>query len=153
MSTTNCSDFISCDNSNLSVEQLFKLLVSQTANGCPAFRVVTPDDVVEDQLLHGVTADITTATTTDLLSAPAIGLRYYIDSIMVTNSHASTGTWVKIICESGATLITGYAAAAGGGFTCTYPKGLQQPVQNKKLSVITESAANVRVSVNAVVKA
>ena len=98
------------------------------------------------------TADITTGATTDLLAAPGANLYWGITQLLVTNAHATVGTFVKIIDEGGAILARGYAAAGGGGFSCTYNSGipLMQNQANIKVQVICETAgAQVCVSANA----
>lgn len=69
-------------------------------------------------LVSGTLAtDLTDTTLTTVVAAPGAGLRTYITHITVTNSHATTGTVVKIINNS-VTIYRNFAKA-GGGFS--YP--------------------------------
>ncbi len=77
-----------------------------------------------ENFVNGTTAAITDTTSTAVISAQAAGVRTYLTQITVTNSHATVGTFVKIL--DGATIIhEGYAAAAGGGYTATFPTPLR----------------------------
>lgn len=70
--------------------------------------------------VKGTTSAITDTTSTQVIAAGSTGIKTYITSILVTNSHATVGTFVKIL--DGSTIIwEGYAAAAGGGFACNFP--------------------------------
>lgn len=67
--------------------------------------------------VKGVTSAITDTTSTQVIAAGGVGIKTYITDILVTNSHATVGTFIKIL--DGSTIIwEGYAAAAGGGFAC-----------------------------------
>lgn len=77
-----------------------------------------------ENFVAGKTAAITDTTRTAVIAAQGAAVRLYITHIIVTNSHASVGTYVKI--EDGTTEIYGgYAAAAGGGFSITLPVPLR----------------------------
>jgi hypothetical protein len=70
--------------------------------------------------LSGTTAAITDTTRTALIAAQAAGVKSYLTQILVTNSSATVGTFVKI--EDGTTTkYQGYAAPLGGGFSITLP--------------------------------
>ncbi len=78
--------------------------------------------------VSGVTAAMTGTTSTSLLAAPTTGLRNYITQLLVTNSHATVGTFVSIQDGNGGTTIyEGYAAPLGGGFSISFPIPLKQP--------------------------
>ena len=66
-----------------------------------------------------------TDTADDVVKASAgAGLRNYITSLTVTNSHATVGTVVEV--KDGSTVIhRGYAAPAGGGYAVTFPTPLK----------------------------
>lgn len=67
----------------------------------------------------GVTAAITDTTSTSVIASGGGSVKNYITSILVTNSHATVGTFVKIL--DGTTIIwEGYAAAVGGGFASSF---------------------------------
>lgn len=77
-----------------------------------------------ENFVNGTTAAITDTTSTAIIASAGGSLRNYITQVTVTNSHATQGTFVKIL--DGATIIhEGYAAAAGGGFTATFPTPLR----------------------------
>jgi hypothetical protein len=94
---------------------------------------------------------LTDTTLTDLVPAPGSGLRTYITSILVTNSHDTNGTLVTLKDDtSGGTniLCQGYAAKAGGGFFCNFtsPRAANE---NQKIQVqCGTTGANVYVSVS-----
>ena len=71
---------------------------------------------------------MTGTTSTSLLTAPASGLRNYITTIVVSNSHATVGTDVIIQDgNGGTTLMTIPAAALYGGAAISLPVPLKQP--------------------------
>ncbi len=77
-----------------------------------------------ENFVSGKTAAITDTTRTQVVAAAGVGVRLYITHIIVTNSHATVGTYVKI--EDGTTEIYGgFAAPAGGGFAITLPVPLR----------------------------
>lgn len=81
-----------------------------------------------ENFVSGVTAAMTGTTSTSLVASPGGSLRNYITHIIVTNSHATVGTFVLIQDGSGGTTIyEGYCAAAGGGFSISFPTPLRQP--------------------------
>lgn len=66
-----------------------------------------------------------TDTADDAVKASAgAGLRNYVTSLTVINSHATVGTVVEL--KDGSTVIhRGYAAPLGGGYTVTFPTALK----------------------------
>lgn len=100
--------------------------------------------------VRGVTGSITNTTATDVLAAAGAGLYNNISNILVTNGHASVGTYVNIIEETtGNVLCTGYAAAAGGGFSVPYPVAIKQLTANKKIQAqCVTTGADVRVCIS-----
>lgn len=98
-----------------------------------------------ESLLSGKTAAITDTTRTPVIAAQGDGVRIYVTHIIVSNSHASVGTLVKI--ENDTTEIyNGYAAAGGGGFSITLPAPLRLTA-NKALNVsCVTTGANVYVA-------
>jgi len=93
--------------------------------------------------------NITTTTEADIVQAGGIGVKNYINQILVTNGSSSTGTIVDIIEHTtGLVLYTGYAAA-NGGFSVSLPTPLVQSTANTKLQAkCTTAGADVTVSVN-----
>lgn len=93
--------------------------------------------------VSGKTASITGTSDTQVIPAPTGGLKLLINQILVTNGHASVGTYVNI--KDGTTILyTGYAAAAGGGFSLNFPTPL---VVSGALNVANETTgSDVRVS-------
>lgn len=98
--------------------------------------------------VSGATSDITTTAATTVVAGPGAATYLYITHILVTNSHATVGTFVNVTEEtSGTVLYTGYAAPAGGGFSVTLPTPLKVPTATKALQVTcVTSGANVRAS-------
>jgi hypothetical protein len=92
------------------------------------------------------TAAMTSTTSTVTVAAPAAGLHNYITAIIVTNSHASVGTFVLIQDGSGGTALwEGYAGISGGGFAQSFgDSGLRQPTAGNGLYVAdVTTGANV----------
>lgn len=73
-----------------------------------------------ENFVKGATAVITDTTRTAVIAAQGAGVKLYITQILVTNSDATVGTVVNIEDDT-TTIYSGYAAAAGGGFSCTFP--------------------------------
>lgn len=83
-----------------------------------------PENFVQGAIISAMTG----TTSTQLIAAPAAGLRNYITQITVSNSHATVSTDVAIQDGSaGATLYTIPAAAAYGGAAVTFTAPLRQP--------------------------
>jgi len=81
-----------------------------------------------ENFTSGVTAAMTGTTSTSLLPAPAAGLRNYITTLIVSNSHATIGTDIVIQDGSGGTTLAVIPAAAlYGGAAITLPTPLRQP--------------------------
>lgn len=93
-----------------------------------------------ENFVSGTTAAMTGTTSTQLIAAPAAGLRNYITQIIVTNSHATVSTFVTIRDGDGGTVLyQAYALAAGGGFSITFPVPLRQPTTATRLDVKNET--------------
>lgn len=91
-------------------------------------QVVLPYAIPENFVSGAITSAMTGTTSTSLIAAPASGLRNYITTIIVSNSHATVGTDVIIQDgNGGTTLMTIPAAAVYGGATITLPVPLRQP--------------------------
>ena len=98
-----------------------------------------------ENFVNGTTAAITDTTSTSVIASAGGSLRNYITSILVTNSHATVGTFVKIL--DGASIIyEGYAAAAGGGFTASLPVPLRGTAATAVNAQCVTTGANVIVS-------
>lgn len=82
-----------------------------------------------ENIVNGVISSAMTATTsTSLVPAPAAGLRNYVTSITVSNSHATVGTDILIQDGSGGTTLWVIpAAAVYGGAAVTFPVAIRQP--------------------------
>ncbi len=103
------------DRSDLLTDLVGKLIVLPYAN---------PENFVSG----AITSAMTGTTSTSLIAAPASGLRNYITTIIVSNSHATIGTDIVIQDGSGGTtLLTIPAAAVYGGAAITLPTPLRQP--------------------------
>lgn len=91
-------------------------------------QVVLPYANNENFVSGAITTAMTATTSTSLVAAPAAGLRNYITTIIVSNSHATVGTDVIIQDGSGGTtLMTIPAAALYGGAVINLPVPLRQP--------------------------
>lgn len=85
----------------------------------------------ENFVSGAITTAMTGTTSTSLVAAPGAGLRNYITTIIVSNSHATVGTDVIIQDGSGGTtLMTIPAAAVYGGAVINLPVPLRQPTAN-----------------------
>ena len=94
----------------------------------------------------GVTAAITGTSDTAVIASGGAGIRNYVTSFTVTNSHASVGTVVEL--KDGSTVIhRGYAAPNGGGYTAQFPV----PLRGTAATAI--NAANVTTGSNTYVSA
>lgn len=91
------------------------------------------------------TAAMTSTTSTVTIAAPTAGLRNYVTALIVTNSHATVGTFVLVQDGSGGTTLwEGYAASGGGGFTQSFPVPLRQTTAGNGLFVAdVTTGANV----------
>lgn len=77
-----------------------------------------------ENFVMGTTAAITDTTSTSTIASAGGSLRNYVTQCTVSNSHATVGTFVKIL--DGSTIIWEvYAAAAGGGATASFPVPLK----------------------------
>lgn len=100
--------------------------------------------------VRGYSKNITDTNAHDVVPAGGLGIKNYINQILVTNEHASVGTLVDIIEETtGTILYTGFAAAGGGGFSVSFPTPLVQDTTNKKIQAqCTTTGSNVTVSIS-----
>lgn len=87
-------------------------------------KLITSPYANSDLFISGSTNAITDTTSTSVIAAAGADVRNYITSILVTNSHATVSTFVKIL-DGTTTLWQGYALAAGGGFSVTFPVPLR----------------------------
>lgn len=95
-----------------------------------------------DSFVSGVTSVITGTTAASVIAAPGSALRNYITQVTVTNA-AAVGTFVDIKDSGANILISGFAAASGGGFTATFPVPLKQLTTNASIDVISRTQASV----------
>ena len=103
------------DRANLITDLVGKLITLPYAN---------PENFVSG----AITSAMTGTTSTSLIAAPASGLRNYITTIIVSNSHATVGTDIIIQDgNGGTTLMTIPAAAVYGGAVINLPVPLRQP--------------------------
>lgn len=87
-------------------------------------KLVTMPYGVPEVTVSGCTAAIVDTTDTTIIASPGSGIRNYITSVLVTNSHATEGVLVELM-SADTVLYRGYAAALGGGFALTFPKPLR----------------------------
>lgn len=97
--------------------------------------------------IWGSAENITDTTLTTILPAQGAGNFTYASSILVTNSHATQGTIVRIIDGNDDTtvLYSGYAAPAGGGFSVSLPTPIRSGLDNKaiKAKCVTTGASEL----------
>lgn len=85
-----------------------------------------PENIVRGLITTAMTGTTTTAVTG--MGAPSAGLRNYISSCSISNSHATVGTDVVLQDGSGgATFWTFPAAANYGGSNLSFPTPIPQP--------------------------
>jgi hypothetical protein len=101
-----------------------------------------------ENFTDGTTAAITDTTTTSVIAAQGAGIRTYITQITVTNSHATVGTFVKITDGASTIKHEGYAAAAGGGYTASFPTPLRCTANTAVNAICVTTGANVIASVS-----
>lgn len=99
---------------------------------------------IPENLVQGVTAAMTGTTSTQILPAPATGLRNYA-WVSCGNSHATVGTFVTVQDGSGGTAIGNITAApAYGGELDSMPTPIRQPTTATALFVAdVTTGANV----------
>ena len=98
-----------------------------------------------DNIVQGVTAAITDTSATEVIAAQSAGIRNYITSLTVTNSHATVSTVVEL--RDGTTAIhRAYAVAAGGGYTIWFPTPLRGTAATAINAVCITTGSNVYVS-------
>lgn len=97
-------------------------------------QIVAPYTNPENIVSGAITSAMTGTTSTSLVAAPGSGLRNYITTIIISNSHATVGTDVVIQDgNGGTTLLTIPAAAVYGGAVINLPVPLRQPTTNTAL--------------------
>lgn len=91
----------------------------------------------------GPTGGITDTADDAIQAAGAAGVRHYLTALTVVNSHATVGT--EVVIKDGSTVIhRGYAAAAGGGYTLTFPTPLRGTAATAlNVACITTGSATV----------
>ncbi len=110
-------------------------------------RLVVSLYAIPEIMVSGVTADITTTASTQVIAAGAAGVRNYITSLLVQNSAGAVSTWVNITDGSGgASLYTVYALQGGGGAAITLLTPLRTTAATALHAACVTTAANVRVS-------
>lgn len=96
-----------------------------------------------------VTTNITVTDATDLFNntGDKDGLNFFITDLLVTNGHATNGTWVTIVNASNANevLWKGYASEKGGGFAQTLKTAILCGSKSR-IQIICSAAAEVVVS-------
>jgi hypothetical protein len=108
--------------------------------------IVLPYSLPENTIT-GSTAAITDTTSTSVIAAAGAGIRNYVTTIIVTNSHASVGTLVTITDGSGgSTLAKGYAKENGGGWALTLPVPVKTTANTALHAVCGTTGANVYVT-------
>lgn len=108
-----------------------------------------PQDIPLANYIQGNPAAITDNTAHDVVAAQAAGIRTYVTTVLVTNSHATVGTLVTLTNGSGgSTLCQGYAAAAGGGFALNFDPPLATSAATALSAICGTTGSNIYISVN-----
>jgi hypothetical protein len=79
-------------------------------------QIVLPFANPENFVSGAQTTSMTGTSDTEVIAAQGAGVRLYITTVVVTNGHATVGTYVNLK-DGTTTKASGYAAAAGGGFS------------------------------------
>jgi len=105
-----------------------------------------------ENIVSGITTAMTATTSTAVtgMGAPGAGLRNYITSVVIGNSHATVGTFVDLQDGSAGTVFATFpAAAVFGGAAPPFPVAIRQPTANTALFAVNKTTgANVIVFVN-----
>jgi hypothetical protein len=110
-------------------------------------QIVTPYASPEN-LVSGVTSAITDTTSTSVIASQGAGVRFYMTSLSVMNSHATVTTVVAITDGSGGTAMWRlWCDALGGGQTITFPSPIRFSAATAVHAVCVTTGANVYVSI------
>lgn len=101
---------------------------------------------LHENLTQGATAAITGTASTEVIAAGAAGVRNYITSLTVINSHATVSTVVEIRDGAATVIHRGYALAAGGGYVVTFPTPLRGTAATAINAFAITTGSNVYVS-------
>jgi hypothetical protein len=108
---------------------------------------VTLPFALTENYVQGATAAVTGTGDTSIIAAAGAGIRNYITSFTIINSHATVSTVVEI--KDGSTVIwRGYALAGGGGVSPTLPIPLKGTANTAINGACITTGANVYFSAN-----
>ena len=113
--------------------------------GVPRIEEIYPITLT-DHIVQGATAAITDTNAAQVIAAQAAGVRNYITSLTVTNSHATVSTLVEIRDGTSTVMHRGYALAAGGGYTIWFPTPLRGSAATAVNAYCITTGSNVYVS-------
>lgn len=99
-----------------------------------------------ENFLYGATAAIVDTTGTAILASAGGSLRNYVTSIAVFNSHATVSSVVEIRDGTTTVMFRGYALAAGGGFTISFPTPLRGTAATAVNAYVITTGSNIYVS-------
>lgn len=108
-------------------------------------RPVVAPYALPENFVSGVTSDITDTSSTQLIAAQAAGIKTYLTTITIMNSHATVGTWVNVL-DNATSKFSIYCAAAGGGGSITLPVPLVGTAATAWNVQCVTTGANVRAS-------
>jgi len=104
-------------------------------------KLATSPHAVKEDYLKGKTAAVTGTSDTSIIAAQGAGVRIYVTSVQIFNSHATVGTVVDL--KDGSTSIwNGYAREDGGGCTATFPVPMQLTANTALNGANTTTGAN-----------
>lgn len=101
---------------------------------------------IPENMEYGVTAAITGTSVAEILAAAAAGIRHYVTSLTVINSHATVGTVVEIRDGTTTVIHRGYAAPVGGGYSVSFPVPLRGTAATALNAYNITNGSNVYVS-------
>ncbi|HOD79958.1 MAG: hypothetical protein BWX88_02756 [Planctomycetes bacterium ADurb.Bin126] len=94
-------------------------------------------------------AAITDTTSTSIIAAQGAGVRAYVTDLVISNSHATVGTVVKITDGSGGTvLFQCYCAPAGGGVSHRFAVPIKTTANTALHAVCVTTGSSVYVTAN-----
>ena len=108
-------------------------------------RPVVAPYALPENFVSGTTSDITDTSSTSLIAAQGSGVKTYLTTITIMNSHATVGTWVNVL-DNATTKFSVYCAALGGGGTITLPVPLVGTANTAWNVQCVTTGANVRAS-------
>ena len=99
-----------------------------------------------DNIIQAAPTAITGTAAKEVFAAQVAGIRSYITSLTVINSHATVSTVVEIRDGTSTVMHRGYALAAGGGYTIWFPTPLRGTAATAVNAYAITDGSNIYVS-------